>query len=81
MPPHIHLTTVEAPVVFKGQSWIDLMQESALGVLDVSLNMSLAAAAILSSLTVKTFQNYFFYMFVLADKIFHGIDPMGEIIS
>ena len=26
-PTYIHLATGEAPFVFKGQAWIDLMQE------------------------------------------------------
>ena len=36
---YIHLATGDAPVLFKGQAWIDLMQEEALKVLDESLNM------------------------------------------
>ena len=60
--------------------------EWALGVLDESLNMAvftLASTGVLSSLIGKTFQNYYYYflVFPLADKIFHGIDPIGEIIS
>jgi len=39
----------------------------------------LAATFVLSSLIGKTFHNFFFCMFCVADKIFHGIDPMGKL--
>ena len=45
-----------------------------------SIVFTLASTGVLSSLIGKTFQNYFFYVFALADKIFHGIDPIGEIL-
>ena len=59
-PTYINLVAGEAPVVFKGQASIDLMQEWALGVLDESLNrvvFTLASTGVLSSLIGKTFEN------------------------
>ena len=70
---YIHLATGDAPVLFKGQAWIDLMQEEALKVLDESLNMivfTLATTAVLSFLIGKTFKNYFFVCLVWQTKFF-----------
>ena len=70
---YIHLATGDAPVLFKGQAWIDLMQEEALKVLDESLNMivfTLTVTVVLSSLIGKTFQTCFCVCLVWQTKFF-----------
>ena len=70
---YIHLATGDAPVLFKGQAWIDLMQEEALKVLDESLNTivcTLTVTVVLSSLIGKTLQTYFCVCLVWQTKFF-----------